>query len=75
MPTGNTNGSKLMTRAELVSSLSIVSRVKVPTSTCSRPSGHGMVASSVGSPGWPMVMIKCHCNGCWWMLAISASKR
>ena len=51
MPAGNTNGSKLMSRRGLVSSLSTGSRVNVPTSTCSRPSGHGMVASLVAIAG------------------------
>src|SRR6266403_1925860 len=63
MPAGKTNGSKFMSRAGLVSSLSTESRVRVPTSTCSRPSGHGTLASSVRSPGCPRLMIKCHCNG------------
>src|SRR5947208_16381045 len=36
MPAGNTKGSKLMSVAALVSSLSTRSSVRVPTSTCSR---------------------------------------
>src|SRR5260370_22082454 len=39
MPAGNTRGSKLISLAALVSSLSTRSSVKVPTSTCSRPPG------------------------------------
>src|SRR6516165_5372313 len=55
MPSGNTRGSKLMSRAVLVSSLSTRSSVSVPTLTCSRPAGQAMVASLVGPPGWPAV--------------------
>ena len=37
--------------------------VSVPTLTCSRPAGQAMVASLVGSPGWPTMTMRCHCNG------------
>jgi hypothetical protein len=75
MPAGKTSGSKLMSRAGLVSSLSTESSVSVPMSTCSRASGHWMVALSVASPSCATVMTKCHCKGRCWMLAISPSKR
>src|SRR5882672_1214089 len=63
MPAGNTNGSKLMSVAALVSSLSTWSSVRVPTSTCSRPAGQATVALSVGSPGCPTMTMRCQRNG------------
>ena len=52
-----------MSRAALVSSLSTRSSVSVPTLTCSRPAGQALVASLVGSPGWPTMTMRFHCNG------------
>ena len=75
MPAGSTRGSKLISLAALVSSLSTRSSVRVPTSTCSRPAGQAMVASLVGSPGCPMMTMRCQRNGWGWICAISASKR
>ena len=49
--------------------------VKVPTSTCWRLLGHGIVASPVGSAGWPIVTTTCHSTGARLMRAITASKR
>ena len=63
MPAGSTRGSKLMSRAALVSSLSTRSSVSVPTLTCSRPAGQAMVASLVGSPGWPTMTMRYQRNG------------
>src|ERR1700733_11503189 len=50
IPSGSTNGSKLMSRVGLVSSLSIVSIVSVPASICLRSEGQAWVASAVESP-------------------------
>src|SRR5205085_1428740 len=63
MPAGNTKGSKLISLAALVSSLSTRSSVRVPTSTCSRPAGQAMVASWAGSPGCPTMTMRCQRNG------------
>ena len=59
-----------MSRAGLVSSLSTWSIVNVPASICCRSGGQGSVASLVGSPGWPTVMIRCHRSG----LAMNAAR-
>src|SRR5437868_10852858 len=59
MPAGNTKGSKLISLAALVSSLSTRSSVRVPTSTCSQSAGQVTVASLVGSPGCPTMMMRC----------------
>src|ERR1700751_2883557 len=55
IPAGSTKGSKFISVAALVSSLSTRSSVKVPTSTCSRPAGPAIVAALGGSPGCPMM--------------------
>src|ERR1700733_2523528 len=51
IPSGRMSGSKLMSRAGLVSSLSICSMTNIPTSTCCRSGGQGTVASLVESSG------------------------
>src|SRR5271169_565168 len=63
IPAGSTSGSKLMSRVGLVSSLSIVSIVMVPTSICCLSEAQGLAACAVGSPGWPTMTIKCQRNG------------
>src|SRR5439155_11318959 len=75
IPAGSTKGSKLISVAALVSSLSTRSSVKVPTSTCWRSAGQAVLASLVGSPGCPMMTTTRHCSGWRWIAAISASKR
>src|ERR1700735_1449454 len=49
IPFGNISGSKFMSRVGLVSSLSIVSIVMVPTSICCLSCGHAADAWAVGS--------------------------
>src|SRR6516225_3275600 len=51
IPEGNTSGSKLTSRQLPSASPSMRLIVSIPISTCSRLLGHGMVASSAGSPG------------------------
>src|SRR5580658_645153 len=51
IPSGNTSGSKLMSRVGLMSSLSMVLIVNVPASICFLSGGQGCVASTVESPG------------------------
>ena len=63
MPAGSTSGSKLTVADGPPSSLSMLSIVSVPASTCSRSGGHGDVASLVGSPGCPIVRTRRHCSG------------
>ena len=54
-----------MTIVKLADGGLFLSRVSVPASTCSRSSGHGIVASSVGSPGCPTLrIIRPHWKAC-----------
>src|SRR4029434_830274 len=50
IPFGRIRGSKLMSRAGLVSSLSIRSNVSVPASSVRRSAGQGIRASYAGAP-------------------------
>src|SRR5882672_7075416 len=75
IPAGSTKGSKLISVAALVSSLSTRSSVRVPTSTCLRSAGPATLASLGGSPGCPMMTMRRHCSGWWCIAAISASNR
>src|SRR5436190_6130318 len=75
IPAGSTKGSKLISVAALVSSLSTRSRINVPTSTCWRSAGQAMLASRVGSPGCPTMTMRRHRNGWRCICAISESKR
>jgi hypothetical protein len=63
MPAGRTSGSKLMSRQLPAPSASVPVTVSVPASIDSRSAGQGIVASLVGSPGRPIVKIRCHCAG------------
>src|SRR4029077_7129157 len=72
IPAGSTKGSKLISVAALVSSLSTLLSVKVPTSTCWRSAGQAMLASLVGSPGCPMMTARRHWSGWGWIAAMSA---
>ena len=55
MPSGRTNGSKLISRALPASSVCTAVMVMVPALIDRRDCGQGLVASLVGSPGSPMV--------------------
>ncbi|CNH80301.1 Uncharacterised protein [Mycobacterium tuberculosis] len=75
MPSGNTSGSKLMSRALPGPSVCTAEIVIVPASTVRRDVGQGLVASWVGSPGSPMVMTSRQLTGRCATVRISSSNR
>jgi len=75
MPPGNTVGSKLMSRAFPAASVCTALIVMVPASIVGRESGHGLVASLVGSTGAPMVRINRQLSGPRVTASLRASNR